>query len=32
LYSVTPVPEPATCTLLGLSTLALVGRAVRRQV
>jgi hypothetical protein len=32
LYSVTPVPEPATCTLLGLSTLVLVGRAVRRQV
>ena len=32
LYTVTAVPEPATCTLLGLGALVLVRRAVRRRI
>jgi hypothetical protein len=32
LYTVTAVPEPAICTLLGLGALLMVGRAMRRQI
>jgi hypothetical protein len=32
LYTVAPVPEPATCTLLGLGALVMVRRVLRRNV
>lgn len=32
LYTVTPVPEPTSCAIIGLGLLVIVGRAARRQI